>query len=200
MQFDPNGDLLVADPVGKAVYRVDLGSGDRTIVSSADVGAGPAFTNPFDLALEADGQIVVSDKDGGSVIRVDPGSGDRTVVASETVGAGIPPFRPFGIAVLPDGGILLAVPQYLAILRVDPKTGDRTIFSSKNVGSGEPFLVPRRVAVVPPRVEPGDAAGGDPRARARAGGRGPVAGAAVLLGLGFAAILVFRFFRRGDPS
>ena len=66
-------DKAVRGSPSAAVVRVDPVSGDRTIVSDDVTGAGPAFTFPFGIAVEATGDLVVTD--GGRVVRVDPLSG-----------------------------------------------------------------------------------------------------------------------------
>ena len=82
-----DGTLLVAD-YSKAIIRVDVKSGDRTIVSGRDVGAGPDFVGPFDITVDGKGNIYVADADLKSVIRVHPQSGDRSIVSSAHVGSG----------------------------------------------------------------------------------------------------------------
>jgi hypothetical protein len=78
---EAGGTLVVADRDRRAVVRVELGSGDRTIVSDASTGSGPAFQFPEGIAVEAGGTLVVADRDRRAVVRVEPGSGDRTLVS-----------------------------------------------------------------------------------------------------------------------
>ena len=82
--------FLVADSELYGVLKVDLATGDRTIVSGcrerasritcADtVGNGPELLFPTGLAVEPDGSILVLDEK--EIIRVDPATGDRTVLS-----------------------------------------------------------------------------------------------------------------------
>jgi hypothetical protein len=94
LAVEANGTLIVAEAgfETRALLRVDLVSGDRTVVSgcanaacSTMVGTGPAFSQIFPdaMALTADGAFVVFDAGlvGGAVLRVDPVSGARRILA-----------------------------------------------------------------------------------------------------------------------
>jgi glucose/arabinose dehydrogenase len=67
---------------------VDQVSGDRTIISGAGIGSGPAFVRPRGIAVEADGSLVVTDPDLVAVVRVDPVTGDRTIISDANTGSG----------------------------------------------------------------------------------------------------------------
>jgi hypothetical protein len=111
--FAPDGAILVADGDafggGGGVIRVDPNTGARSAVSSNPGQSGPAFFNPYWLALAADGSILVADQDsfadfGGGVIRVDAQTGTRTALSSNASPLGGPSFaNPSGIAVVPTG-------------------------------------------------------------------------------------------------
>ena len=47
------GDIVVVDELASSLFVVDKSTGDRTVISSASVGAGPAMNFPLELALEA---------------------------------------------------------------------------------------------------------------------------------------------------
>jgi streptogramin lyase len=140
--LDP-GDFLVADSgvFLRALLQVDPHTGDRTIFSSASVGGGPAFSTPFDLAIEADGSILVSDFHLAAIFRVDPATGDRTIVSSAAIGSGRALVRPSGITIEQGGSILVCSVE--AVIRIDPVTGDRSVVSSHTVGTGPVFSVNR---------------------------------------------------------
>jgi hypothetical protein len=95
------GDIVVIDTDLGAVVRVDPTSGDRTIVSDDNTGAGPQFVEPWGVALESDGQILVADDVLEAVVRVDPTTGDRTIVSDVNTGVGPDFDGPRGIAVVP---------------------------------------------------------------------------------------------------
>jgi hypothetical protein len=49
-------------------------------------GSGPAFRNPWGIAVEANGNLVVVDLGLAAVVRVNPVSGDRTIVSDANTG------------------------------------------------------------------------------------------------------------------
>ncbi len=86
MTIDAGGDILIADsqafggPGG--IIRVDPATGARTVLSNNATGAGPQFSHPGDLVVEAcTGTVLVTDSGTNSVYRVDPATGDRTLVS-----------------------------------------------------------------------------------------------------------------------
>jgi len=145
------GDLLVIDRVA-GILRIDPASGDRTVVTSNDVGSGLKLTGA-EVALDADGSILVGDDHYRVLFRVDPQTGDRTIVSGLSIGTGVDFIQPLGIAVEPDGGILVGDRVLGALIHVDPLTGNRTIVSGCfrstcpfSVGAGPDLLAPRDIA------------------------------------------------------
>ena len=161
---------------GRAVVRIDLVTGNRTVVSGCTerdshgncigevVGNGPPLGSPGSIVVEADGQLVMVSRSLQAVMRVDPVTGDRTIVSGctesnrlnnlicigETVGSG-PPFAFLeGIAVEASGH-LVAI-QGLGtgeVVRIDPVTGDRTV-----VSGWDGYLYNDPVGDGPPLVSP----------------------------------------------
>ncbi len=114
----PNGSLLVlVDPPGAApgvLMRVDRATGDRSIVSSATVGSGPAFETLTGLAYgpTTDRIYVSNDRAStqfGQLLEVDPLTGDRAVLSSLFVGAGVNPYESYSVSVVPEPARLLAL-------------------------------------------------------------------------------------------
>jgi streptogramin lyase len=142
---EADGNLLVLDIDLTAVIRVDPVTGDRTVVSDASTGSGPAFETLLGgIAVEADGNVVVTGAQ--TVVRVDPVTGDRTVVSDASTGSGPAFGTPLGnvslersIAVEADGNLLVVDSDLAAVIRVDPVTGDRTVVSDASTGSGPAF-------------------------------------------------------------
>ncbi|MCG8331205.1 MAG: T9SS type A sorting domain-containing protein [Chitinophagales bacterium] len=123
-------DFVVVDNELDAVIRVSLFNHNRSMLSDANMGTGPVFDAPIDIAIEASTNFVVADLGSLSVIRVDKTTGDRTTVSGNGVGVG-PGFESIGgIIVEADGNILVVDPGLEAILRVDPVTGDRALLST----------------------------------------------------------------------
>ena len=89
------GDVLVPDPLGNALYRVDMGTGARTVVGR--VGEGPGeYRQPDGVwPLQGDSTLLV-DLGNGRLVRLGPGL---------EFGAAYPIGRP-----LADGGVVMALP------------------------------------------------------------------------------------------
>jgi streptogramin lyase len=164
-----DGALAVVDNFLNAVLRVDLDSGNRTLVSgcvdiacSATVGSGPAFVSPGALAIEPDGTLVLVDVFLNAVVRI-LANGNRIIASgcvditdcTDIVGAGPPFLFPWSIAAQADGSLIVADILREAILHVDPDTGDRILISGcpdsvdcpDTIGSGTLFLSLRDIAV-----------------------------------------------------
>ena len=132
-----DGTLIVADPglfdplsgvtlIPPTLLRVDLRSGNRTIVSDATTGLGPPLQPPASIAVAADGALIVAglglfDLLSGTTLipptlfRVDPRSGNRTPISgcfdshcTNIVGSGPPLLVPVGLAVETNGSLVVA--------------------------------------------------------------------------------------------
>ena len=136
------GTVLVVD-VGRGgseagLFRVDLGSGVRTLVSDFRKGSlGPLIRTPVAFALEPGGTALVADEGEvkarrGGLFRVDLASGERTVLTDfEDVSQGPAAGPPGGVVVEASGTILVVdrdggTKFRGALLRVDPVSGQRT--------------------------------------------------------------------------
>ena len=114
---EADGSLVVVDNGLDAVVRVDPASGDRTIISDADMGDGPGFVAPRGIAVQADGSLVVVDSGLRAVVRVDSTTGERTIISmiisdpddDMDMGMGDGPgfVAPRGIAVEADGSLVV---------------------------------------------------------------------------------------------
>jgi hypothetical protein len=86
---DGAGNIYVVDqgPIGgvAGVFKVDVLTGDRTLISGGAVGSGAAFDNIHDIAFVG-GRLIVTDsgdfQTSSSVFSVDPTTGARTVVGT----------------------------------------------------------------------------------------------------------------------
>lgn len=163
--LERDGSLLVANAFGGNLLRIDLATGDRSVVSgcadaacSSQVGTGPDFLSPRFVAVEDGQHVLVSDRlnpdSGGyisALVRVELATGDRSVVSgcslvsgdscAQVVGAGPLLDRLFGVEVATSGEIFVADSQ--AVLRIHPASGAREVLSgcidpscSGVVGSG----------------------------------------------------------------
>lgn len=107
--------LVVAAPAfpgaGDAIVAVTPATGDRTVLSAATVGTGPAFSFLGGVSIAADfalGRVFVAQ--GGAILEVDLATGDRTLLydgppAQSAVAADIPNSRLLHVS----GGALLAI-------------------------------------------------------------------------------------------
>lgn len=130
-----DGDVVVADPDGRGVVLLDLGTGAITGISM-----GNAFLYPSGVAVDGAGDVFVADPDAAAVLMVDPGDGSQTTLCE-----GAPLLYPTGVAVAPGGSLLVADPVAAAIFELSPDSCDAEVAIS-----GAPLLFPTGV-----RVEPG---------------------------------------------
>jgi len=76
------GRVLVTVPFTGSLAAIDLDTQNRTILSSAGTGSGPAFEHPYRLSLDEKNQIAyVLDRDLAAVFAVDLQTGDRVVMS-----------------------------------------------------------------------------------------------------------------------
>lgn len=163
-------DAVTAAPVGAdAIYAVARGeaailrlatpSGDRTVLSDASTGAGPALVEPTDArslapggAAGLDGQLLVVDRGLAALLSVDPATGDRTVLSAGGTGTGAAFVDPAGVAVDSTGAIAWVTDLGAdTVVEVDLATGNRTTISGGGAGAGPAFDAPVRAL-----QDPGD--------------------------------------------
>ena len=169
-----NPQALVVDPSQRAVFAVDLNSGDRTLLK-VNAGSGVLFTTPQSIALDtsdpANPRAVVVDSVANAIYAVNLNTGDRSVLSDDdldgfgissgglSVGSG-PAFNNLTSILLdnnnPDNPRLLVVDSGEdAIFSVDLDNGDRTIISDDDdtdnnnaqVGTGPGFDIPNSIAL-----------------------------------------------------
>ena len=91
----PNGDVLVPDPLGKALYRVDMDAGLRTVIGTLGEGPGEYLQPDAVWPLPGDSTLLV-DLGNGRLVRLGPGL---------EFGPAHPIARPQG-----DGSFVMALP------------------------------------------------------------------------------------------
>lgn len=147
---DRGGQILVVDTSAGteakgALWRVDSGSGTRTVLSNfGDPGQGPQGADPFGVAIEASGHILVTDPNAGTeskgaLFRVDPARGTRSLLSDFGDPAQGPeepdgPLSLVGVAVASSGEIFVTsidagTESKGALFRVDPVNGARHLLS-----------------------------------------------------------------------
>jgi hypothetical protein len=148
-----NGRVLVADPgFGgglSALVAVDLGTGDRTILSGSGVGTGPQFGDPWDVALDStNNRAIVADRLEVAVLLVDLATGDRTVLSDATTGSGPSFSDPYSVALDASRNRVIVADFGLdALLAVDLASGARSVLSDAATGSGPSFTDPVQVRI-----------------------------------------------------
>jgi sugar lactone lactonase YvrE len=135
--IDSSGDVLIVDTMLHAIFRVDLASGDRNIISSLALGGGDALVDPRNITRDSAGNILVSDSNSnpdapGMVYRVDPDTGVRTFVSAQNIGPGTGPNIRVasGLTVDDDDNIVLLDFGPGIVLSITALTGDRSVLSS----------------------------------------------------------------------
>lgn len=128
---------LVTDVSVKQLLAIDLASGDRTVLSGAGVGTGPALVGPYGVLRDTADHAIVMDGGSATILGVDLTTGDRTVVASVGTGTGLGFVGP----AVQDGGVLYVLDgsSQGRLLRVTPSTGNREVVADAAGGHGPPM-------------------------------------------------------------
>jgi hypothetical protein len=129
-----------------AVYAVDMSSGDRAIVSSSAVGAGPEFSSLGLRGIAFDSgnsRILVTDSFKRAVLTVDPVNGDRAILSQQgQVGTGIDNFFPSDLVVDESQGRALVgafLDLDIGVIAIDLDTGDRELLANLGQSAGFPY-------------------------------------------------------------
>ncbi len=121
----------VADDGDTVIYRVNLTTGDRTVLSdNAGTGSGPSITFPNDLALDLPGNraLILNRGSRDEVMAVDLTTGDRSIVSGEGVGNGQAFRVPYYIDLdLANDRAFVFDLSVTGIIVVDLATGDRAV-------------------------------------------------------------------------
>lgn len=158
------GRTLLVDPGHDALLAIDPATGNRTVVSDDDTGAGDPFANPLAVALDvpfdlfgqaqAATRALVVDQGADAVISVDLASGARTELSGPNAGSGVPFESARGITFLPGDAeqgtvdrLLVADEGLGAIVAVDMATGERIALTDDNPANGPVLAAPQSVAL-----------------------------------------------------
>ena len=76
-----DNEILVIDSVSKVLYLVELDTGNRTEISSENIGNDILFGLSTGISAEANGTIVITDSQHVGLMRVDSLTGDRAIVS-----------------------------------------------------------------------------------------------------------------------
>jgi hypothetical protein len=140
-----NGNTVVI--AGNGLVAIDLATGERTVVSDANVGTGTVLADPHALAFDAGGdRCQVWDAGRAAVIAVDVLTGDRALLASSTRGTGTPLASVRALAYDTVRDRLLAADvraTETVLVAVDMGTGNRTTIT----GAGPELELPRSMVV-----------------------------------------------------
>lgn len=152
VELDATNDraLLLNDWILDAsLLAVDLASGDRSVISDANTGAGPMFISPRSLAIDmTNHRALVTDRSLGALLTVDLESGTRSIIAGKNTGTEHSFESPQGVALDKANRRELLTDRGLgALLAVDLASGDLSVISDSNIGVGPAFRAPEGVAL-----------------------------------------------------
>ena len=165
---EQTGDLAVLqDGSPDAIYRVDVGTGNRTLVSTANIaGEGEPFTTPGDIFVAPDESFFVSSGAELRLMKVDSHTGDRATVSGcpivscpSPVGTGSVLSNWKGVRLEHDNKFIQSHPNEGVLMRIDGG-GNRLELSGPLDGGGPLFDDPLWIAIVPPGVLVADPADG----------------------------------------
>lgn len=92
--------IYVTTAFDDSIYKVDVASGNRTLLSSPVVGSGPLIDGPAGITVSDDGQtLYVADPNTPAIFSIDIATGTRKVISSNSVGTGPLLGSPYGIVI-----------------------------------------------------------------------------------------------------
>ncbi len=113
----------ITDTTLDAVIRVDLATGDRTVLSAAGTGTGDAIGNANAVAYTQSGELLLLDGAASTLFKVNAMTGNRTTLTSSRAGSGPPHPSMTGLAL--DGDRML-ISDFQGIFRLDLAGSART--------------------------------------------------------------------------
>ena len=135
-----NNRLYVLDTSANSVLRIDLATGNRTLIGNSATGSGPAINSRPGLALRASNGHLFATQIDGDILEIDPGTLVRSAVVSARVGPGLRIEHPQTVLAEQTAGavtsLLFGEPDAQRIMRVDLATSARTVVSGGGTGSG----------------------------------------------------------------
>ena len=148
-----DGSLVATDSARGSIVRVTLPSGNRTVITTAEIGKGPSLQQenddipPIGVAVQSDHSLVtvmtgpseavfVNDRielSLSGLVKVDPTTGDRTLLSGcgrncdrrSQIGSGPDLLFPRTTLVEADGSVLVA--GFVNVLRINLSTGERSV-------------------------------------------------------------------------
>ncbi len=110
-----------------SVIKIDLTTGNRSVLSSGSTGSGPMFLGSYNMALSSDGNtLYICDVSNNQFIAVDVVTGNRTIIASNSVGSGAVISGLSSIQILSNSKIYFSANG--RVYSLDAATGNRTLF------------------------------------------------------------------------
>lgn len=137
--YDPvNHQLFVSDDSTQKIVSVDLNSGNRTEVSSENLGSGAPLKSYF-VIYDADEEVIYSaDYQLDTIVKIDVATGDREILSDNSIDSEIDFTGLYGAVELDKANNRMFVyDQIGSIISVDLSTGVRTLISSAERGAGE---------------------------------------------------------------
>ncbi|HVY23939.1 MAG TPA: hypothetical protein VG962_11375 [Steroidobacteraceae bacterium] len=138
--------LLSLDSTQQELFRCDIATGDRTVISGGSVGSGVSFSSVKDVVLDTRPTSNGSKAfvlDGGSnnlLISVNLATGARTQVANLN-SASPPMVQPRSIFLDANGNRVFVVDGLgYSLFAIDIATGNRSTVSSPSIGTGNNFF------------------------------------------------------------
>jgi hypothetical protein len=147
--YSANGFALALDRNQKTIFRINLATGARTIISNIDTGAGTNFSSPESLSINsAEDTAYVVDSDLNALIEVNLANGNRTVIADDSTGTGVDLLMPTSVVVNAAESLVYVVDSELdALLSINLANGNRTIVSDDSTGTGTTFSYPKSISM-----------------------------------------------------
>jgi hypothetical protein len=147
--FDSGNDrALVSAASPRAIFAVDIATGDRSILSEFGSSTGTGIdTLPDHMKLDSgNNRIIGVDTTWASVIAIDITSGNRSVISNSDTGSGDLLVSPIKTALDTANGLAYVL-DGTSIIAVDLASGNRTVISSDSIGAGAALANPKSLEI-----------------------------------------------------
>ena len=148
-----DGYLYTVKVVEDELLKIDVTTGNRTIISSDTIGTGPTLSNSQDIVINSLGTIAfIADATLDAIFSVDLATGNRSILSDNTPTGSGPSFNSLRSLEISSDDSTLFVMDYGAdaVLSVDTSSGNRTIISRASTrGDGVGIVEGTSIALSP---------------------------------------------------
>jgi hypothetical protein len=130
----------------RQVVKVEISSGNTTVISSNTIGTGPSYSGlSAGFIDEINKKMYLTDSSNDALYFVDMTNGNRVVVSDDIIGTGTNFSSPVAVSVNNARTLAYVLDSAAndSVVEVNLSNGDRTIISNNGTGSGTTFNSPK---------------------------------------------------------